>query len=112
MRKTNFAIISCVFPAGERRNAIGRLRAGLHGGHAQDGLVHEMEGIVNFRSFFLWMVMVIAPYATRSGLAQPASAAPQDGSSIMGAQGTMHIKRLVPLPATISQQARDYLTHP
>jgi epsilon-lactone hydrolase len=48
-----------------------------------------------------------------SGVAQqPATPVPQDDTSFIDAQGTAHITRVIPLPETISPQAREYLMHP
>lgn len=68
---------------------------------------------MNFRFLLPWLVLAAAVTATQSGRAQQSAAsAPQDDTSSMDTQGTMHITRVVPLPDTISQQARDYLTNP
>lgn len=40
------------------------------------------------------------------------STAPQSDSSFIDVQGTAHITRVVPLPKTISSEAREYLTQP
>ncbi len=48
-----------------------------------------------------------------SSLAQePATPIPQEDSNYIDAQGTSHITRVIPLPKTISPEAREYLTHP
>ena len=47
------------------------------------------------------------------GLAQePAPQVPQTDSSFVDAQGTAHVTRVVPLPKTVSPEARQYLTRP
>lgn len=43
---------------------------------------------------------------------QPTTPIPQDDSNYMDAQGISHITRVIPLPKTISPEARDYLSHP
>jgi monoterpene epsilon-lactone hydrolase len=48
-----------------------------------------------------------------SGLAQQSTPPiPQDDSSVVDAQGTAHVTRVVPLPKTVSPQAQQYLAHP
>jgi epsilon-lactone hydrolase len=47
-----------------------------------------------------------------SPIAQQPATTPQTDSSEVDAQGTAHITRVIPLPMTISPEARDYLTHP
>jgi acetyl esterase/lipase len=76
-------------------------------------LPQKMEKTMNSRSSLLCLIIFVASYATLSGWAQQSTAAPPQGdTSVMDAQGCMHITRVVPLPETVSQQARDYLTHP
>ncbi len=43
---------------------------------------------------------------------QPAPSVPQGDSSYIDAQGTAHITRVIPLPKTISPEAREYLARP
>ena len=50
---------------------------------------------------------------TQPGLSQqPASSIPQADSSFIDPQGTAHITRIVPLPKTVSPEARVYLSKP
>ncbi|MDE3178723.1 MAG: alpha/beta hydrolase fold domain-containing protein [Acidobacteriota bacterium] len=47
-----------------------------------------------------------------TGLAQPAQSVPQTDSCTMDADGTAHVTRVVPVPATISPEARRFISRP
>jgi epsilon-lactone hydrolase len=113
MRKTNFAIISRAFLAFRAQRRVRPSPGRAAKNPAKIRLLHGMEGTMDIQSSLLRLIMAIALSATQPGLAQqPAATPPQDDTSSMDAQGRMHITRVVPLPETISQQARDYLMHP
>lgn len=56
-----------------------------------------------------WFALALAVHL---GCAQQPTPVPQGDTSFVDAQGTAHITRVIPIPGTISSEARDYLMKP
>jgi epsilon-lactone hydrolase len=61
-------------------------------------------------SFCVLTLSLVALSACSNGRVNPSL--PQNDSSYIDGQGTAHISRVIPLPKTISPQAREYLARP
>ncbi len=62
--------------------------------------------------FFVLTLSLYTLAACSNGRQQPGPSVPPGDSSYIDAQGTAHITRVIPLPKTISPQAREYLARP
>ncbi len=58
------------------------------------------------------LLLVPAAWAAQSPAPTTAAEAPTRDTSYIDAQGTVHVTRVVPLPATVSPQARTFLARP
>ena len=65
---------------------------------------------MNARTLVAAMIVVASTYMCRAQ--QPDQQIPQTDTSYVDAQGTAHVTRVVPIPKTVSPEARKYLMKP
>ena len=75
-------------------------------------MIWQVSMKLRFCVFTLSLATLGAGADSKVAAQQHAPAVPQGDSSYIDAQGTAHITRVIPLPKTISPEAREYLARP